>query len=243
MDLYSSIFRRKSSRKYEMQPLEKELLDEIENAIKAFELLYPDVPLEYRFAGKTKGRFRAEAPHFLIVSGHGKDGELENAGFWFEQLVLWLDAKEIGSVWLGSAKDTDKSRDDNDIITLAFGKAVGAVHREESEFSRKPITEITNAPDDLCIQAAHLAPSGMNIQPWYFEKTEDKVLLYQRKLKPPASLIYKLADLDMGIALCHYALACKNTGKPFVFTRKAQMPEKPGFLPFGIIESGSGKQA
>ncbi len=236
VDLYHSIAQRKSSRKYEMQPLAKEIIDEMENTIKAFQSLYPTVALEYRFAKTTKGNFKAEAPHYLIVSGNGKNGEMEAAGFLFEQLVLWLDAKEIGSVWLGSTRDTDKNNADNDIITLAFGRTMEPVHREKSEFKRKPINEITNAPDDACIQAVHLAPSGMNIQPWYFEKTADKVLVYQRKLKLPVSLVYKLADLDMGIALCHYALACEKNRKPFVFTRKAKMQDKSGYIPFGIIE-------
>jgi hypothetical protein len=154
----------------------------------------------------------------------------------YQQLVLWLDANDIGSVWLGSVKDAETTDNDNhnDIITLAFGKSAENVHRAQKDFARKPITEITNAPDDICIQAAHLAPSGVNTQPWYFEKNTKDVLVYQRKLKPPLSLMYKLSDLDMGIALCHYALACKETGKPFSFAR-ADLKAKPGFVSFGII--------
>ena len=67
-------------------------------------------------------------------------------------------------------------------------------------------------------------------------KQGDKVLIYKQKLKPPLSLFYKHSDLDMGIALCHYALACKETGKPFRFSRSAALKEKAGFLPFGVIE-------
>ncbi|MBA4698262.1 MAG: hypothetical protein H2212_02410 [Ruminococcus sp.] len=236
MNLYNSIFQRKSSRKYVMQPLPQQLLIDMENSIKGFEQLYPNLPLEYRFAKKTKGMFSAKAPHFLIISGQGRPGELESAGFLFQQLVLWMDAKEIGSVWLGSAKDTESSGSKKDIITLAFGQSTEEVHRVKNSFNRKPITEITNSPDDACIQAAHLAPSGMNTQPWYFEKTSDNVLLYQRNLKPPLSLIYKLADLDMGIALCHYALACKEIDKPFSFTRTTDNVAKSGFNPFGVID-------
>jgi hypothetical protein len=153
----------------------------------------------------------------------------------YQQLVLWLDANDIGSVWLGAAKDAETNDANNDIITLAFGRSAEDVHRAQKDFARKPIAEITNAPDDICIQAAHLAPSGVNTQPWYFEKYTESVLVYQRKLKPPLSLMYKLSDLDMGIALCHYALACKETGKPFNFTRNSDLKAKPGFIPFGVI--------
>ncbi|MDR2633906.1 MAG: hypothetical protein LBC51_09860 [Treponema sp.] len=246
MNLYPSIFRRKSTRRYESQPLPQQTIADIESAIKGFAPLYPSVVPGYRFVGKTKGKFGqgsfvAEAPHFLIISGQGKrgekPGELESAGFVYQQLALWLDANDIGSVWLGSAKDaeTNNSDNNNDIITLAFGKGAENIHRAQKDFDRKPISEITNAPDDICIQAAHLAPSGVNTQPWYFEKKADGVLVYRQKLKPPLSLMYKLSDVDMGIALCHYALACKETGKPFAFTRNADLKAKPGFIPFGVI--------
>lgn len=234
MDLYSSITRRKSCRKYDMNPLEQAVLSEIENAIKSFAPLLPNAAFEYRFVQKVKGRFHVEAPHYLIASGHGQAGEMENAGFIIEQLVLWLDAMEIGSVWLGGSKDA-AGGDANDIIVLAFGRAAEALHREKEAFKRKPVESITNAPDDICIQAAHLAPSGMNTQPWYFEKQGDRVLVYKQKLKPPISLAYKLSDIDMGIGLCHYALACEKTGGAFNYKADEALPPKAGYIPFGAI--------
>lgn len=236
MNLYASITQRKSCRKYDMQPLEQSFISEIEHAIKGFCLLFPDLPLEYRFAKKVKGRFHVEAPHYLIISGQGKKGEMENTGFLFQQLVLWFDAMELGSVWLGSSKDTESGGSGKDIIVIAFGNAVGPVHRTKGQFKRKPIGQITNMVDDVCIQAAHLAPSGMNTQPWYFERQGSKTLVYKQKLKPPISLLYKHSDIDMGIALCHYALACKESGKQFAFSQETALPEKWGYVAFGVIE-------
>ena len=235
MDLFEAIGRRKSCRSYTGQPFGRERLDEIRRAIDGFESLYPDVPLEYRFAAETKGLFRIEAPHYLIVSGRGKDGEPENAGFICQQLVLWLDIHDIGSVWLGKTKDVAQNPDGKDIITIAFGQPKGEVHRSESEFKRKPIGEITNAPEDPCIQAVHKAPSGLNLQPWYLEKTDDQVLLYEQVLRPPVSLAYKKTAVDMGIALCHYAIACRHFGKPFAFERQSGRREKRGFRLFGAL--------
>lgn len=235
MDLYSSIERRKSCRKYNMAPLALDVLESIRDAVGGFEPLYPGVPFGQRFIAQAKGGFLVKAPHYLIVSGQGKAGEPEAAGFLFEQLSLWMAAKGIGSVWLGGAKDVEPNRDGVDLIALAFGTPAEAIHRERTDFSRKPVGEITNAPDDACIRAAHLAPSGMNLQPWYFEKTQDGVNVYRQKLKPPFSLIYKLTELDMGIALCHYALACRHIGRPFSFRREDALPAKKGYEPFGVI--------
>lgn len=234
MDLYQSITQRKSCRKYDMKPLDQGLISEIENAVKGFSLLYPSVPLEYRFTKKVKGRFHVEAPHYLIISGQGKAGEMENTGFLFEQLVLWFDAMGLGCVWLGASKDAEADND-KDIIVIGFGNVVEPVHRTRDQFKRKPIGQVTNAVDDVCIQAAHIAPSGMNLQPWYFERQANKTLVYKQKLKPPMSLLYKHSDIDMGIALCHYALACEENGKTFSFHRERALPDKSGYVPFGII--------
>jgi len=235
MDLFDAIDRRKSCRSYTGQPFDGERLDEISRAIDGFEPLYPDVPLECRFSTETKGLFRVEAPHYLIVSGRGRDGEAESAEFLYQQLVLWFDLNDIGSVWLGKTKDVEQPPNGKDIITIAFGQPSGTIHRGESEFNRKPIGEITNATDDPRIQAVHTAPSGMNLQPWYLEKTGDRILLYEQVLKPPVSLAYKKTAVDMGIALCHYALACKHFGKPFAFERGNGGGNKKGYRLFGEL--------
>ena len=235
MDLFEAINKRKSCRSYTGQPFDQGQLDEFHKIIDGFKSLYPDVPLEYRFVTETEGLFKVEAPHYLIVSGQGKEGEPENAGFIGEQLVLWFDRHDIGSVWLGKTKDVQRSRTGKDIITIAFGQPQGEVHRDESEFKRKPIDEITNAPDDPCIQAVRLAPSGMNLQPWYLEKADNKTLLYEQVLKPPVSLAYRKTAVDMGIALCHYALACRRFGKPFSFERQSGLGDKRGYRLFGAL--------
>lgn len=234
MDLYDAIAQRQSCRKYDMQPLPATFFPEMDAAIQGFDPLYPDVRLTHRIAPGIKGRFGVTAPHYLVITGQGKAGEAESAGFLYEQLVLWLSARDIGSVWLGGSKATDASG--GDIITIGFGRSTESIHRNISGFKRKPMAEITNAPDNPCLEAVHLAPSGINLQPWYFDRQADgSLLLYRQKLKPPYSLIYKHVDLDMGIALCHYALAAKHLGKPFSFARSTQGAEKKGYTPFGII--------
>lgn len=232
MDLFSSIRIRKSCRKYLSKPLTEDLLLEIKTFISQLEPLN-QCPFTYRFESEVKGKFLVQAPHYLMISGSGQPGELENIGFLFEQLILWLDQKEIGSVWLGSAKAIEPNN--SDIITIAFGYASEGIHRKESEFKRNPISSITNMEEDACIQAVRFTPSGMNLQPWYFEKHENKIHVYQKKLKLPMSALYKLSELDMGIALCHYYIACKHFHKSFHFVRKEDDSSKKGYMLFGEI--------
>ena len=240
MDLFDSINRRKSCRKYSLEPLSDVQLEEIEAVLHSFEPLFEDVPLSYRFVKETKGMFHVLAPHYLIISGPGQEGEPENAGFIGQQLTLWLNHRGLGSVWLGASRDASTSQKRSDIIIIALGKPETSPYRELSEFRRKDISEITNAVDDKCIQAVHLAPSGLNVQPWYFEKTSDKLLIYRQILKPPISLAYKLTQVDMGIALSHYMIACKHYHKPFKFRLGGQAESKKGYKYFGYIDLSDG---
>lgn len=235
MELYDSIWQRKSCRTFIDEQLPAEIHSAIKEAIAGFDRLYPDVSLSYRFFDKAMGKFKVDAPHYLMIEGTGNKREQESAGFLFEQLSLWFDMHNIGSVWLGSTMDSQKGSKGSDILAIAFGKSSESIHRAADEFSRKNIHEITNVPDDILMQAVHIAPSGMNTQPWYFEKLDNEIYVYLQKLKLPLSLIYKHTQVDMGIALCHYALAAKHEGKSFSFKRSENLSEKKGFIPFGII--------
>ncbi len=233
MDLFNSISKRKACRNYISEPFSQLELEEVKEVIKSFEPLFPDVPLDYRFVTETKGMFHVKAPHYLVISGKGKEGEQENAGFIGQQLMLWLNARGLGGVWLGASRDASENRESSDIIVIAFGKVEGSPNRELSEFKRKDISEITNDPEDKGIKAIHLAPSGINIQPWYFEKRDGKLLVYRQILKPPMSLVYKLTKVDMGIALCHYAVASRHYGADFFFQVGKSTTEKKGYEFFG----------
>ncbi|NLL04003.1 MAG: hypothetical protein GX269_06875 [Clostridiales bacterium] len=233
MDLFSSISQRKSCRKYIEKPLSSAELEEVKEAIKGFEPLFPDVTLNYRFVTSTKGMFNVKAPHYLVISGKGEEGEQENAGFVGQQLMLWLNARGLGGVWLGASKDAGENRKPSDIVVLAFGKVQGSPNRELSQFKRKKISEITNDTEDKGVNAIRIAPSGMNFQPWYFEKKADKILVYRQILKPPMSIIYKLTRVDIGIALCHYAVASKHYGADFNFQVGGSAEEKRGYEFFG----------
>lgn len=235
MNLYASIARRKSCRKYDPRPLGREILEEIGAAVGGFTPLLQGAPLTWRFTERVKGPYRIEAPHYLIIGGQGRAGEAENAGFLFERLALWLDAKELGCVWLGASRDAEPTAARGDIIAIALGRPAEPIHRAIGDFKRKPIGDITNAPDDPCVRAARLAPSGMNTQPWYFDRRGDETLVYRQRLKPPISLLYRHTSVDVGIALCHYALACEEFGIPFRFARAGDLPDRAGYIPFGVI--------
>lgn len=236
MDLFNYIFKRKSCRKYILEPLSSNELNNIKKKLDSFELLFKDAPISYRFVSETKGMFHVLAPHYLVFSGVGKDGEQENVGFIGQQLMLWLNSQDLGGIWLGATRDISADRSNSDIVVIAFGKSETPIFRELSEFKRKDITTISNIPKNKFIKAAHLAPSGLNLQPWYFEKVTGKLLLYRQILNPLTALVYKLTKVDIGIVLSHFYIAFKHFNKDFKFYKTDLNQPKKGYKYFGYLD-------
>jgi nitroreductase len=120
---------------------------------------------------------------------------------------------------------------------MSFGKPAEPLHRDISEFKRKSLTEISEGTDrtgnmDKRLEAARLAPSGVNAQNWYFIADNGKIHCYRKKANPILGFIYnKLACIDMGIALYHIAAESKN----FSFVKEAGIPERKGHFYMGTV--------
>jgi hypothetical protein len=237
MTLYETIFTRASTRKFDAKPLSADTLRQIEDFIAGVKPLLPDVKLTHKMVSgnEVKGMALPKAPHFLLISG--KEHPLRNtcAGFLYQHAELWLYANGYATRWLSSVKG--KQPDPNFIIGIAFGKPSEPATRKPEEFKRKPLDEIARGTD-FRLEAARLAPSGMNGQPWYFLVDGDKIHVYYKpSLGGLAGKLYGLTSLDVGIALAHLDVASEHEGKPFNFTvNKGGMPTPPaGFAYVGTV--------
>jgi len=238
MDIYAPIFTRASTRKFDAKPLQTEALNDLEAFISSVKPLLPDVELAHKIVGgnEVKGMALPKAPHFLLISG--KEHPLRNtaAGFLYQHAELWLYANGYATRWLGGVKP--KQTDPNHIIGIAFGKPIEPATRKHENFKRKPLNEISKGTDSR-LEAARLAPSGMNGQPWYFIVDGDKIYVYYKpSLGGLAGKMYHLTALDVGIALCHLAVASEHEGKPFNFAvNDSGTPTAPdGFVYVGTVE-------
>ncbi len=232
MNLYTEITRRKSTRKFSDEKLDNSFLNEILEKLNTFSKL-SNVELKFRLVSETKGMYHVLAPHYLIISGDNQELVEENAGFIGQQLILWLSSNNIGSVWLGKSKAIDNNK--NDIITIAFGKSVDSIYRNQKDFKRKELVEITNNVDNDYVKQVRYAPSGINFQPWYFMFKDNKVLVYKEILKAPYRLLYNLCNVDIGIALAHYAIAKKQDNKQFKYLPLKDDKSKKGYILVGEI--------
>jgi len=242
--LYQSIFRRKSVRKYEMTPLDASVTDEVSRLIPSLKPLF-DIRTDISLVqGDTiRGLLALKAPHYLVMSSENREGYLVNAGFILQQMDLALSAMGLGSCWVGLAKPSGNiaiKPGMEFVIAMAFGKAAGSLYRDSlSEFKRKPLGKIANVPEDPLLEAARLAPSSVNSQPWYFKKEADRIHAYCIRTGGLKALIYeRLNQIDMGIALCHVWLAGLHLGKDPVFARQPEFPEAPAGYEYVISVSG-----
>ena len=236
MDLYKQIFLRKSCRKYQLEPLAASELQEIEDFIRTMRSLLPEVVLNHRILGpgQTKGLLAPKAPHYLVISGNPQPYRDLCVGFLFQQLDLYLSARGLGACWLGVTKGREAPTGETDILSICFGRPAEPATRTLAEFKRKSLAEIATGEDPR-LEAARLAPSGINLQPWYFIAEDGVIHVYQAVRKGLKALVYNLQELDVGIALCHLALASEAMGKSFQFepSRQNAPPAPNGFVYVG----------
>jgi len=233
-DFYGAIFKRKFIRRYGSEPLEASRLQSVQKYVDGITPLYDNIKTEIVILpeNQIKTMFSIRAPQYIAIYSETKDGYLINAGFMLQQVDLFLSANGIGACWLGMGLPQKESASRNGleyVIVLACGDADEPLHRENtSEFKRKALSEISsvNGAHEL-LEAARLAPSAANTQPWHFSGSADNIIV-SRKLPNmlKAALYSKFNQIDMGIALCHMRIAALHMDKTIEFSKENDVVPK-----------------
>ncbi len=219
-DLYPMIFKRKSIRTYNMTPLNEKTLQKITDSINSLQPMFNDIKTEFKIISHTQvKRAIRKAPHYIAACSENKAHSLPNIGFMLQQMNLFLSANGLGSCWQGIPKPTKETKKNSNlefIILMAFGKTNKTLYRiNVSEFDRKPLSKITNI-DDITelLEAARLAPSSINSQPWYFIGNKNTIHAY---IGNKGFLRYLIAtnllQIDVGIAVYQLKLAAEHFGR------------------------------
>ena len=238
MELKEMIGRRKSVRSYGSEPVDAATLQEIEAFLSQMKPLLPDrrVSWEILPSGSVRSFAPWKAPQVVAIYAEEKDGGLENAGFLFQQLDLYLQGRGIGSCWLGMGKPQQQLASKDGLpfcMLLTFGYPKGEALRSGPEaFKRKELGEIADEADKR-LEPARLAPSSVNSQPWYFTHEGSEIHVWRAA---PSGLMRrameKMNRIDMGIALAHLYAANPES---FRFFRAQQPPEKKGYVYTGSV--------
>ena len=229
------ICRRRSVRAYADQPVSDQILQEILTFLSTARPLYPDIRVLARVVKKEQVRFYMpwKSPQLLAIYSENKPGYLENVGFIFQQVDLYLQSRGLGSCWMGLGKLREQLDDLGDmefVILMAFGWPKDSPKRSgASDFKRKDPEEIADWPD-IRLEPARLAPSSTNSQPWYFVHGESAIHAYRNR----AGLIRhrmlgSMNQIDMGIALAQLYVANADSFRFFT----AEAPELKNYDYFG----------
>ena len=207
MTLHEMIYQRKSCRSFTGQPVDAEMLKKI----LSFEpkALYPHIKTRMDIVSRDKVRCVCPwtTPQVIAVYSEEADGYLENIGFLFQQMDLYLQSLGLGVCWLGmgrmNPRTTEQVAGMKFVIMLAFGHPKGDQTRRG--FKRKSMEQISDQADPR-LEPARLAPSAVNSQPWYFTHEGDTIHVYCSK---------KGSRLDAGIALAHLYVSNEETFRFF----------------------------
>lgn len=176
--------------------------------------------------GKISG-----APHALAMIARGDSTAVEfHAGYTGEAAILEATALGLDTCWVAGMFD---ARAAANAVALEPGERLVAVspvgfaqtaksgtermmRRMASADSRKPLGEIAPGIGDTwpawarsAVEAARLAPSAMNRQPWRFRYEHDALVLS----RDSAAEVPKVTKaLDCGIAALHAGLAADAAG-------------------------------
>lgn len=159
----------------------------------------------------------------------------EAFGYSFELLVLYAQSLGIGTVWVGGTMDRaafEKAMElgENEMMPCMsplgypakklsvretlMRKAIKANSRIpfdelffDSSFD-KPLTEEKTGELAFPLEMVRWSPSAVNKQPWRAVVDDNAVHFYLKHAKNMG----KIQNVDLGIALCHFALAAKEIG-------------------------------
>ena len=232
MTLSEMIYMRKSCRSYTGVPVDEAMLKNI----KAFSMkpLYPEIKVHWDIVLRNQVKCICPwtTPQLIAIYSEETDGWLENAGFLFQQMDLYLQSLGLGACWLGvgrmNPKTAPKVEGMKFVIMLAFGHPKGnRLHHELKDFKRKTLQQIADKADHR-LEPARLAPSAVNSQPWYFTHEGDTVHAYCIQ----NGRVGYMNRIDMGITLAHMYVANEET---FRFFKVGNAPAVPGYDYIGSV--------
>ncbi len=163
----------------------------------------------------------------------------EAFGYSFERVVLFAEAMGVGTTWIAGTMDRSAFER---AVSLQSGEVMPCVSplgypaqkmslREsvmrkgvkadsrlafselffDGAFDRA-LTPQTAGSWQPLLEAVRLAPSAVNRQPWRAVVCGDRVHFYEKQSKARADGEWDIQRVDLGIALCHFALAAEEAG-------------------------------
>ena len=219
-ELYDMIFKRKSFhlfRNIGKEHITNDELKNIEEYISKLKPLVDDIKVKIKIV-KEGATCRRGQEYCILFYSEKKDNYLQNIGYIWEQLDLYLVSKNIGTLWFGIGKPIEKELDGLDFVIMILIRKISnedKFRKDMFKSKRKEVEEIWKGNKYLDIaNIVRFAPSSCNTQPWIVEEDNNTLKVYRyrkegkRGIMPKDFVIY-YNQIDIGIFLCFLEL-CLN---------------------------------
>jgi nitroreductase len=234
---HDAVFIRRSRRKYSDRPPEKEKIEKLKDMCENFRpyeearTVLVENPSEDIFKGFIGSYGKVDNTPFIAVFIGDTRSEHANAalGYTGEGIILEAARLELGTCWVGGFFSQDDARklvdlNDNEKIfavtpvgyptqKVPFQEKVmtgfGATHK------RKPLEDLVSGDKpkgwmQKGLDAARVAPSAVNRQPWRFHIEDGSITVSVDKDKSNENISRRL---DCGIAMLHLELGARTAGQ------------------------------
>lgn len=234
MTLYDAIFTRRSVRSYRMEAIDESILNSIPEFMDEIVPLFPQIDTSLKIIDrvtkkeKISGFANVNAPYYAALYSETKEKAQMNSGYLMEYLSLYLESKGIGTCFLGMASKKDVQEEEKGrkcMILLAFGIPKTPGTRKEYEADRLAMEELCAYKEQpktwVCqiLEAARLAPSAWNTQPWRFVVYQNRVHLFSRKPLEKKGIFDRKQELNFGIILANVMVAAEQIWVDIDFIR------------------------
>lgn len=209
MNLYEAITKRRSVRNFDYAELDVKTLDDLRGYILSVKQL-ENCHARFEIVGSNKVK-DFMAPHYILAFSKANKLEYINIGYVLEEVDLYLQSNNLGSLWLGLGRPSEKLNEY--VIMMAFGKTQVPYRKDIKEFKRLDIKDISNE-DNSISKIARLSPSATNSQSWKMEFIKNKIRInYHGRGILKRILRAKFSMIDLGIITKITEIALKNEGK------------------------------
>ena len=223
MNLYEAVYARKSVRCFAKEAVGGKTIESIRKFYQEMEGLFGGIETELVILENRKekrsfmGFASVKAPYYLALYTSNQEKCMMNAGYVMQQLALYLCSRGLGSCFVGMNVLRPRLRKRGDKILaclLAFGKSKGS-------YTRKPVDARRQDLKELCIfkekprlwmtqllEAARLAPSSMNSQPWRFVVYDNRIHIFSKKYS--VEKLKKWDEVNFGIMFANMMVVAEE---------------------------------
>ena len=237
---HDAVSKRRSIRQYAPKPVEAVDLEAMRRVCAEFRpfqsaraVLVSDPP-EDVFRGIPGGYGKIKgAPALLAFVGNMQSPDVQEAlGYTGEGVILEATALGLATCWVGGffwpkrAAAMANVADNERVLAvtpIGYAREVSslqerAMSRFGRNWQRRPLSDLVTGLEEkdrlpwmkTALEAARLAPSAMNRQPWRFQVDKDSITVSADSAVNPTMVVSK--RLDCGIAMLHVEIGALSSG-------------------------------